>query len=185
MTGWALPTALEVGGQRFAVRSDFRAVLDALAALNDTALPEQARCLAFLQIFYPDWQHLPDANEALRQAMTFINMGQPVPEHQPRRPELVHWDTDVQLIAPAVDKVLGYSCRRCEYLHWWDFIGAFQNIGEGLFASVVNIRSKRARGKKLDKAESVFARENADLIGATAGRMTAEEEEFFRRLGVT
>ncbi|HIZ49135.1 MAG TPA: hypothetical protein H9810_10470, partial [Candidatus Gemmiger excrementavium] len=101
------------------------------------------------------------------------------------RPELVHWDTDVQLIAPAVDKVLGYSCRRCEYLHWWDFIGAFQNIGEGLFASVVNIRSKRARGSKLDKAEAAFARENADLIGATVGRMTAEEEEFFMRLGVT
>lgn len=184
MTGWALPTALEVGGQRFAVRSDFRAVLDALAALNDTALPEQARCLAFLQIFYPDWQHLPDANEALRQAMTFINMGQPVPEHQPRRPELVHWDTDVQLIAPAVDKVLGYSCRRCAYLHWWDFVGAFQNIGEGLFASVVNIRSKRLKGQKLDKAEREFARENADLIGSTS-HLSAAEEEFFKRLGVT
>ena len=185
MSGWGLPTALDVAGQTFAVRSDFRAVLDALAALNDTALPEQARCLAFLQIFYPDWQHLPDANEALQQAMVFVNLGQPVPASLPHKPALVHWDTDVQLIAPAVDKVLGYSCRRCEYLHWWDFIGAFQNIGEGLFASVVNIRNKRARGKKLDKAESAFARENADLIGATAGRMTAEEEEFFRRLGVT
>lgn len=185
MTGWELPTELDVGGQRFAVRSDFRAVLDALAALNDTSLPEQARCLAFLQIFYPDWQHLPDLGEALRQAMVFVNLGQPVPEHQPHRPELVHWDTDVQLIAPAVDKVLGYSCRRCAYLHWWDFIGAFQNIGEGLFAQVVNIRNKRARGKKLDKAEKEFARENADLIGTTASRMTAEEEEFFKRLGVT
>lgn len=184
MTGWDLPTELEVAGQRFAVRSDFRAVLDALAALNDTALPEQARCLAFLQIFYPDWQHLPDANEALRQAMVFVNLGQPVQQNQPHRPELVHWNTDVQLIAPAVDKVLGYSCRRCEYLHWWDFIGAFQNIGEGLFASVVNIRNKRARGKKLDKAEKEFARENADLIGNTASRFTAEEEAFFKRLGL-
>ena len=183
MTGWDLPTELEVAGQRFAVRSDFRAVLDALAALNDTALPEQARCLAFLQIFYPDWQHLPDANEALRQAMVFVNLGQPVQQDQPHRPELVHWDTDVQLIAPAVDKVLGYSCRRCEYLHWWDFIGAFQNIGEGLFASVVNIRSKRAKGKKLDKAEREFARENADLIG-TVNRFTPEEEAFFKRLGL-
>lgn len=183
MTGWDLPIELEVAGQRFAVRSDFRAVLDALAALQDAQLPEQARCLAFLQIFYPDWHRLPDANEALRQAMVFINLGQPVQQDQPHRPELVHWDTDVQLIAPAVDKVLGYSCRRCEYLHWWDFIGAFQNIGEGLFAQVVNIRSKRAKGKKLDKAEREFARENADLIG-TVNRFTPEEEEFFKRLGV-
>lgn len=180
---WGLPTELVVAGKRFAIRSDFRAVLDALDALQDTALPEQARCLAFLQIFYPDWQHLPDANKALRLAMEFVNLGQPVPFDQPHRPALVHWDTDVQLIAPAVDKVLGYSCRQCAYLHWWDFVGAFQNIGDGLFAQVVRIRSKRAKGKKLDKAEKEFARENADLIGATS-RFTPEEEEFFKRLGV-
>ena len=48
----------------------------------------------------------------------------------------------------------------------------------------MNIRSKRARGKKLDKAEKEFARENADLIGSTANRLTAEEEAFFRRLGL-
>ena len=48
---------------------------------------------------------------------------------------------------------------------------------------MVNIRSKRAKGKKLDKAEREFARENADLIG-TVNRFTPEEEEFFKRLGV-
>ena len=30
--GWELPTTVEVAGQRFAIRSDFRAVLDALEA---------------------------------------------------------------------------------------------------------------------------------------------------------
>ena len=54
MIGWDLPIELEVAGQRFAVRSDFRAVLDALAALQDAQLPEQARCLSFLQILYTD-----------------------------------------------------------------------------------------------------------------------------------
>lgn len=96
---------------------------------------------------------------------------------------IVHWDTDVQLIAPAVDKVLGYSCRACSYLHWWDFVGAFQNIGKGLFAQVVSIRNKRAKGQALDKSERTFARENEDLIGPVT-RLTKEEEDFFRRLGV-
>ena len=72
---------------------------------------------------------------------------------------------------------------RFSYLHWWDFIGALQNIGDGLFASVVNIRSKRLHGKKLDKAEQAFARENEELIGPVT-RLTKEEEEFFRRMGV-
>lgn len=181
--GWELPTTVEVGDQTFAIRSDFRAVLDAIAALNDAALPPPWRVATCLQILYPAFDRLPDAGEAFRAAMTFINLGQPVPDNQPVRPVLVHWDTDVQLIAPAIDKVLGYSCRACSYLHWWEFVGAFRNIGKGLFSEVVAIRDKRARGKKLDKSEQAFARENPDLIG-TAVRMTSEEEEFFKRLGV-
>ncbi len=57
------------------------------------------------------------------------------------------------------------------------------DFGKGLFAEVVAIRDKRARGKKLDKSEQAFARENPDLIG-TAVQMTSEEDEFFKRLGV-
>ena len=184
MSGWSLPTTVPVRGQERAIRSDFRAVLDALAALMDTELPESARSAAFLAIMYPDWQSLPDANAALAAALQFVNRGEPVPENQPERPRLVHWNKDAQLIAPAVDKVLGYSCRACAYLHWWDFIGAFYNIsGDCLFAQVVNIRNKRAKGKKLDKAEQEFARDNADLIGPTT-ELRPEEEEFFKRLGV-
>lgn len=181
--GWELPTTVEVAGQTFAIRSDFRAVLDAIAALRDEELPQAWRLAAFMKVMYPGYKNLPDAGEALQAAMEFVNLGRPLPANQPERIALVHWDTDVQLIAPAVDKVLGYSCRACPYLHWWDFVGAFQNIGKGVFAQVVAIRDKRARGKVLDKAERAFARENEDLIGPVT-RLTKEEEEFFRRLGV-
>lgn len=181
--GWGLPTTVEVAGQTFAIRSDYRAVLDAIAALRDEELPQAWRLAAFLKVMYPQHERLPDAEGALRAAMEFVNLGRPLPENQPERIALVHWDTDVQLIAPAVDKVLGYSCRACAYLHWWDFVGAFQNIGKGLFAQVVAIRDKRAKGQALDKAERAFARENEELIGPVT-RLTKEEEEFFRRLGV-
>lgn len=181
--GWGLPTTVEVAGQTFAIRSDYRAVLDAIAALRDEELPQAWRLAAFLKVMYPQHERLPDAEGGFAAAMEFVNLGRPLPENQPERIALVHWDTDVQLIAPAVDKVLGYSCRACAYLHWWDFVGAFQNIGKGLFAQVVAIRDKRARGQALDKAERAFARENEELIGPVT-RLTKEEEEFFRRMGV-
>lgn len=183
--GWGLPTTVEVAGQTFAIRSDYRAVLDAIDALQDEELPQAWRLSTCLKILFPEYEKLSEvgAEAALRAAMEFINLGRPLPENQPERIALVHWDTDVQLIAPAVDKVLGYSCRACAYLHWWDFVGAFQNIGKGLFAQVVAIRDKRARGQALDKAERAFARENEELIGPVT-RLTKEEEEFFRRMGV-
>lgn len=184
MTGWELPTEVTVGERRFAVRSDFRAVLDALAALNDPALQEPERLLCFVQILLPDWQTLPDLEQAFRSLMTWINLGKEPPQDQPPKPQLVDWQQDAELIAPAVDQVLGYSCRRCSYLHWWEFIGAYSAIGRGRFAEVVSIRYKKAHGKPLDKAEQAFARENADLVALPGSKLTGEEEEFFRRLGV-
>ena len=183
MSAWSLPVTVDIGGCPWAIRSDFRAVLDALAALSDSELTPREQMAACLCILYPDWAQLPDLAEAFHAAMVFINQGREIPENQPPKPRLVDWTKDVNMIAPAVDKVLGFSCRRCEYLHWWEFIGAFYDIGQGTFAEVVSIRSKRARGKKLDKAEQAFARDNADLVDIKKP-LTAEEEEFFRKLGV-
>lgn len=184
MGAWNLPVSVTICGQRFAVRSDFRAVLDALAALNDTNLSLQERYACFLRIMYPRWSSLPDEFAAMKEALRFVNLGKETPENQAPRPQLVDWEKDAELIAPAIDKVLGYSCRRCDYLHWWEFIGAYYNIGDGVFAQVINIRSKRAKGKPLEKYEQEFARENADLIGTKDRALTEEEKEFFRRLGV-
>lgn len=111
MSAWELPTTVEVAGRSFAIRSDFRAVLDALAALTDPDLTQQEQYVACLQILYPRWKELPDANAALRAAFTFINEGKE-DEKQGFRPRLVDWEQDAALIAPAVDKVLGY-CRGC------------------------------------------------------------------------
>ena len=54
MSAWELPTTVDVCGQTFAIRSDFRAVLDALAALADPELSQQEQYLACLEIMYPD-----------------------------------------------------------------------------------------------------------------------------------
>lgn len=185
MTAWELPVTVMVGGQEFAIRSDYRAVLDAISALGDVELEPGEQAAACLRILYPDWEHLPDTAEAFAAAMEFISLGEPVPPNEQPKPKLVDWDKDAKLIAPAVDKVLGYPCRRCEYLHWWEFVGAYMSIGRGPFADVVNIRSKRRRGKKLEPYELEFERENRDLIALPEQQLTNEEEEFFKRLGVT
>lgn len=184
MNDWQLPLEVEVCGRRFAIRSDFRAVLDALAALQDPALSARERAAACLGILYPDWRALPDAAAAFTAAMTFINLGSPAQQDAPPGPVLVDWNRDAQLIAPAVDRVLGYSCRQAAYLHWWEFIGAYMSIGQGLFAQVVAIRDKKARGKPLDKYERRFAAAHAALCRTPGSRLTDAEQAFLRQLGV-
>lgn len=78
MSGWKLPTSVTVCGQEFAIRSDYRAVLDAISALRDPELSPQEQTLACLEILYPDWKLLPDLSAAAQAAMVFINCGKPV-----------------------------------------------------------------------------------------------------------
>lgn len=59
MSAWDLPITVQVAGRVFAIRSDFRAVLDALAALADPDLTQQEQYIACLQILYPRWKELP------------------------------------------------------------------------------------------------------------------------------
>ena len=102
-------------------------MLDALSAMQADDLPPEEQRLACLRILYPRWQELPSLAEAFTEAMRFINLGRDVDTDLPAAAPLADWGEDVQLIAPAVDEVLGYSCRQCAYLHWWDFHGEYMN----------------------------------------------------------
>ena len=78
MNSWRLPVTVTVAGRSFAIRSDFRAVLDAMAALRDDDLSPQDQRLACLMILYPRYAELPDLAKAFTSAMEFINLGRPV-----------------------------------------------------------------------------------------------------------
>jgi hypothetical protein len=77
--------------------------------------------------------------------------------------------------------VLGYECRSVEYLHWWTFMGAYMEIGgDCAFSQIVSLRSKLAKGKKLEKYEREWLRQNWDLVTLPT-KYTAEDEEMLKK----
>ena len=68
------------------------------------------------------------------------------------------WEQDAALLFPAVNKAAGFEVRTCPYMHWWTFMSYYMEIGESLFASVINIRLKKSKGKKLEKEAQEFQR---------------------------
>ncbi len=171
---WSLPTSLSVGGREYRIRTDFRAVLDVLAAAADPELDKTAAALVMIKIIYPDAEtipycHLPEAAEA---ACAFIDAGTECGESTAAR--LYDWRRDAPLIASAVAAVAGRDVRAEPYLHWWTFLSYFLSVGEGAFSSVVAIRDKRRRRLPLSQAEERFVRENRQLFAPPGG---GEEEE--------
>ena len=164
MNVWSLPTSLTVGGVGFSIRTDFRVILDLLSNLTDPQFEDDEKALIMLKTIYIDSDKIPPENqaEAIERAVEFIDVG--ISNDKRDKPSTMDWEQDAPIIIPAVNRVMGCEIRAMENLHWWTFIGAYMEIGQSLFSSVVQIREKKAKGKKLEKEEQEFYRENRVLI---------------------
>ena len=178
-----LPTAVEIGGAEYTIRTDYRDILNIFAILGDAELDGQDKALGMLVVFYPDIERIPDAmyNDAVQRCFWFINGGD---EDQNRpAPKLMDWEQDFRYIISPINRVVGQEVRNVPYMHWWTFLSAYYEIGECLFAQIVRIRDHLARGKPLDKEDRKWYRENRHLVDFKA-RYTDAEEETLRMWGV-
>lgn len=177
---WDLPTTVKISNKTLKIRNncDYRVVLDVIEALNDIELDIKNRIKCALLIFYENLEDCDDLESAIKEMMKIINNGEEQTAKQEDKPRLMDWDYDFTLIAPAISRVLGYSVRDAKkYTHWYDFIGAYMEIGECTFSTIVSIRSKRAKGKKLEKWEQEFYRENKKAVDLPP-KITDEEREW-------
>lgn len=177
----ALPKSLSVAGREYAIRSDFRDVLNIISAFNDPELEPREKLFCCLYILYVDFETMPDRDyeSAYKQALWFMDCGRGA--SQKNAPHTLDWEQDEIIIFPAVNKVAGFETRAVDYLHWWTFMGYFMEIGEGVLSNVLHIRGKKAKGKKLEKWEREFWMANADICKLQT-RLTAEEQATKDRL---
>lgn len=178
---WSLPTFVEISGKVYNIsqKCDYRLVLDVLEILSDNEFSEQSRNLYALQVFYENFDFDESRIEqALKEMHKIIDLGNEAEEKEENKIRIMDWKHDFPIIAPAVNRVLGYSVRSEEkYTHWWDFMGAYMEIGDCVFANIISIRSKKQKGKKLEKWEQEFYQENKKMVDLPLN-LTEEEQEW-------
>ena len=181
---FSLPYYVKIGEKIHNIRDkcDYRVILDIMAVLNDNELTKQEQVFCSLCIFYEeDLSNIEDLNEAAKKMFWVINGGHEEHEDdgQTPKPKLVDWCRDFHMIAPPVNRTLGYEVRLPEkYTHWWSFLGAYMEIGECTFSTILSIRSKLAKKQKLEKYEQDFYREHINEIKLPT-QFSSEEDEFF------
>lgn len=179
-----LPTMLEVGGEAYDIRYDYRCILDIFSALEDPELESQDKAYVAVSIFYPDFDDIPAEcyQEAVERCFWFINGGEVDAGKKGKR--LVSWEQDFRYIIAPVSRVLGTDVRSIPYdrekntggLHWWTFLSAYMEIGDCVFAQIVRIRNLKASGKKLDKSDQEWYRQNRHLVDFKQTFTEVEEE---------
>lgn len=180
----ALPEVLTVGGEDYPIRTDYRNVLQVFEAFQDPELTQEEKWIVAIYLLFENFscdddvleaaQDGFDLGEAMKQISWFISAGQP--EKQVLEQPTYSWTQDEQMIFSAVNKVAGRETRELEYLHWWTFLGYFNEVGEGTFSFIVGIRNKLNKGKKLEKHEKEFLSHNKELV-LIKKPLTKEEQE--------
>ena len=181
-----LPSTLEVGGKLYKIRTDFRDILTIMLAFSDPELDEREKYAVMLTILYED-HDIPaeDVPEAIERAIWFLDCGQTNEDKKPPR-KVMDWEQDESILFPSINKVAGKEVRAVEHMHWWTFMGYFMEIEDGTFSTVLSIRQKRSRGKKLEKWEQEFYRNNralCDLKTRYPAEEQAEIDEWNKLLG--
>jgi len=166
---YELPITISVENTIYSIRNngDYRMVLDCFSALNDVELSKSERVYASLMVFYPDLEEVETILncseellvELVDKMFDFFNCGQKNPGAKTEM-KLIDWDGDSQLIASGINNVAKTEIRSVEYCHWWTFMGYYCAIGESPLSTVVGIRNKICKGKKLEKYEQEFRRDN-------------------------
>ena len=178
---YLLPKSLVVNGIEHPIRYQYTAVLDIISALNDRELEDNEKVYIFLYIMYEDFEDIPEEDyaAALEEATKFMDNG--MESEKKDNVKKVDFEYDAPLLIPAINRVAGREIRLDPDIHWWTFLGWFMEIGECTYSHVLNIRSKKASGKPLEKWETEFYTENKRLIDIPV-RLTEEEKEAERRL---
>ena len=187
---YEIPTTITVGSTEYQIRNkgDYRMVLDCFSALQDASLNSNERLFCSLIIFYEDINCIADINkfEDLEEAATkmfdFFNCGRSQSIGKKMNHKLIDWEQDSQIICSAINKVANKEVRAEPYIHWWTFMGYYSAVGESLLSTIVSIRDKIVRGKKLEKHERTFRQENPEYFVWNTNNIDDEAEELFNEL---
>lgn len=183
---WDLPLSVSIDGEDFEIdkKCDYRVILDCINFYEDVNLDTATQHQAALVTFYKEPKLITNIDEAVKQMIRVIDcVGEEEFSERPKKqsesqPRLMSWKKDFKFIAPAVSRILGYDVRTPDkYTHWWTFMGAFQEIGECYWSTIISIRRKRLKGQKLEEWEQKVYRDNRHDIDLPQD-LTNEERDW-------
>ena len=180
-----LPNSLWVGGVEHEINSDFRYGIAILNELNNPDSSDTEKAGFMLQVLYGKQKlaGMADYNEAYTQALWFLQCGRKSGGDRDDSLDtmIFDWAQDEHLIFTGIAGSIGRDVRILDYCHFWEFMSYFAGMGECTFTTVCAIRSKRAKGHKLEKWEEEFYRKNRGIIDLELDKRRKEDlfNEFF------
>lgn len=142
----ALPEALNVSGEDFAINSDYQTVLRFFELQRDDRVAERHKGIVSLKLFFGE--RLPAHFDAAFERLAwFIRCGRPEEEQARKQRPTFDFSFDAPLIFASFWAQYGLDLTAGPALHWWKFHALFVGLGEETaFRQVVRIRTRKEDG---------------------------------------
>lgn len=182
INAWTLPHSVKLGDKEYKHSTDFRDLLEIIEYMTNPSRPEFVRWQIALALFYEE--EIPEEYQyqAMEYLSDFIGYGS---KDKATGVKLIDWHQDANIIVGDINKVAGMEIRAVPHLHWWTFLSYFYGIGEGQLSTLVSIRKKKAKGKKLEKWEQEYYQANKNAVDfqtADADIIRAEKDDIMKWL---
>lgn len=176
------PTKIKVNNKILNINSDFRNCIKIIEAFEDEDLLDEEKYLILIKRLYIDEVEDEDLQEAIIKGIKFLDLGEENKNNEENLKRLYSFAKDDNYIYTGIRQSHNIDLNSIEYLHWWNFVYLFLDIGQDcMFNQLVYYRKRKNEGKltKDEKKVYISMRKILDLDYEEADD---EDDEFMKML---
>lgn len=176
------PTKIRVNNKELKINSDFRNCIKIIEAFEDDELFDEEKYLILVERLYVDDVEDSDLEEAIRKGIKFLDMGEENEDSEENVKRLYSFSKDDNYIYTGIRQSHNIDLNSIEYLHWWNFVYLFLDIGQDcMFNQLVYYRKRKNEGK-LTKDEKKVYISMRKILDLDYEEENEEDDEFMRQL---
>lgn len=176
------PTKIKVNNKVLRINSDFRNCIKIIEAFEDDDLFDEEKYLILIRRLYIDEVKEEDLEQAIIKGIKFLDLGEENDDNAENVKRLYSFSKDDSYIYTGIRQSHNIDLNSIEYLHWWNFVYLFLDIGQDcMFNQLVYYRKRKNEGK-LTKDEKKVYMSMRKILDLDYSEDDEEESEFMRQL---
>ncbi len=176
------PTKININNKILKINSDFRNCIKIIEAFEDEDLLDEEKYLILVKRLYVDKVDDEDLQEAIIKGIKFLDLGEKNEDNEENLKRLYSFSKDDNYIYTGIRQSHNIDLNSIEYLHWWNFVFLFLDIGQDcIFNQLIYYRKRKNEGKLTKEEKKVYI-SMRKILDLDYDIDDEEDDEFMKKL---
>ncbi len=176
------PTKIKVNNKVLNINSDFRNCIKIIEAFEDEDLFDEEKYLILIKRLYVDEVEEEDLKEAITKGIKFLDLGEESKENEVNIKRVYSFTKDDNYIYTGIRQSHNIDLNSIDYLHWWNFVYLFLDIGQDcMFNQLIYYRKRKNEGKLTKEERKVYI-SMRKILDLDYEEDDDEDDEFMQKL---